>query len=136
MTDVRTDKSLEVDPSVRELISSATKDVSTLVSAQIELAKAELKESASEAAGGIAMLVAAGVMAFLAFIFLLITIAYVLVQLGLPIWAGFGIVTLVLLIVTGILALVGKKHLAKIKGPERTIEQANETKEVLQNLNH
>ena len=40
-------------------------------------------------------------------IFLLVTLAYVLVQLGLQVWAGFGIVTLVLLLVGGIIALVG-----------------------------
>ena len=61
-------------------------------------------------------------------IFLLVTIAYVLVQLGLPVWAGFGIVTLVLFIVGLILLIVGRGHAKKVKGPERAVEQMEITK--------
>ena len=65
-------------------------------------------------------------------IFLLVTFAYVLVALGLPVWAGFGIVTLVLFIVAAVLGLLGKKESAKIKGPDRTIVQIEQTKAALQ----
>jgi membrane protein implicated in regulation of membrane protease activity len=71
-------------------------------------------------------------MAALGGIFLLVTLAYVLVALGLPVWAGFGIVTLLLFIVAAILGLLGKKESAKIKGPERTIAQIEQTTATLQ----
>lgn len=134
MTTTGTNPQDQVDPSVRELVTSATKDLQNLIKGQIELAKLELQESMKTAAAASGLFVAAGVLAALGFIFLLVTIAYVLVALGLPVWAGFGIVTLVLFIVTAILLLVGKKRAAKIKGPERTQVQIELTKDALSNL--
>lgn len=131
MTSAPTDQSPQTDPTVRELITSAASDVSELLSAQVELAKAEIKESASQAASAFAVLVVAAVVAFLALIFLLVTIAYVLVALGLPVWAGFGIVTLGLIVIAAIAGLVGKKHMAKVQAPERTIAQLNQTQQAL-----
>lgn len=119
------------EPTVRELVVSATADISTLVSDQIELTKTEIKESAAQAGSAFGMIAGAVVAAGLGVIFLLVTIAYVLVAFGLPVWAGFGIVTLFLLIVGAILGLVGKKHAEKVKGPERAIKQFNETKQAL-----
>jgi len=108
------------DKSIGELIASLQSDVSTLVTDQIALAKAEMRESAKNAAAAGAFIAVAAFMAVLAFIFLLVTLAYVLVQLGLPVWAGFGIVTLVLLLVVAICALIARSRGQKVKGPERT----------------
>jgi Na+-transporting methylmalonyl-CoA/oxaloacetate decarboxylase gamma subunit len=55
----------------------------------------------------------------------------VLVQLGLPTWAGFGIVTLLLIIVAAILFVVGRKRLETIKPPERSPASIEKTKAVL-----
>lgn len=123
------DDDLQVEPSVRELVSTAVDEASTMISAQVELAKAEIRESAQNAARAFGMLAVAGVFAFLGFIFLLVTVAYVLVQLGLPIWAGFGIVTAFLFLVGLLLALVGKSKANKVKGPEHTMEQIEATKQ-------
>jgi multidrug transporter EmrE-like cation transporter len=130
MTTAQIDEN-KVDPSVRALVTSAANDVSTLVSAQVELAKAELKQSASQAAAAFALIAVAAVFLFLMFVFLLITIAYGLVEVGLPVWAGFGIVTLALLLIGGVLILVGKKRAAKIKGPEQTVVEIDKLKEAL-----
>ena len=47
---------------------------------------------------------------------------------GLPIWLGFLIVAVVLFLIAGILALVGKKALAKAKPvPEKAIASTQET---------
>lgn len=100
-----------------------------MLSAQVELAKAEMRESAQSAARAFGMLVVAGVICFLGLIFLLVTIAYVLVQFGLPIWAGFGIVTAFLFLLGLILALVGKANASKVKGPEHTMGQIEATKQ-------
>lgn len=114
------------EPTVRELIGTAAQDISTILTGQVELAKAELRESAKQAGSAFGLLAVAGFLGVLAFIFLLVTMAYVLVQLGLPVWAGFGIVTLVLLLAALGLAVAGKKHFEKVKGPERTIKQLEE----------
>jgi membrane protein implicated in regulation of membrane protease activity len=103
-----------------------------LVKAQIALAKLELQQTGRAAGKTGIFLVSALSMAALGGIFLLVTLAYVLVALGLPVWAGFGIVTLLLFVVAAILGLLGKKESAKIKGPDRTIAQIEQTKATLQ----
>ena len=117
--------------SLGAMVKGITEDLSTLVRGEIELAKTELSSSAKTAANGGALLVVAGVTAFLAVVFLLLTLAWVLVQLGLPIWAGFGIVTLLLLIVAAIVGVLGKKRLDTITGPERTQASIEEAKALL-----
>lgn len=112
--------------SLGAMVSGVTADLSLLVKDQIALAKSELRESARSAASGSAMFVAAGVLAFLAFVFLLVTAAYGLVAAGLPTWAGFGIVTLVLVVVAVVLVLVGRRQLQGVRGPERTQQQLAE----------
>ncbi len=87
------------DDSIRSLISSVTSDAQSLLKAQAELTQVELKQTASQAGGVGAMFVGALLFAGMAGIFILITLAYVLVALGLPVWAGFGIVALVLVVV-------------------------------------
>jgi hypothetical protein len=117
--------------SLGPMVSGVTEDLSLLVHDQIALTKSELRQSAKVAATSSAMLVAAAVVAFLALVFLLVTAAYGLVAAGLPTWAGFGIVTLVLIIVTVVLGLVGAKRLRRVRGPERSAYQLSETKAML-----
>jgi ABC-type multidrug transport system fused ATPase/permease subunit len=113
------------------LVSEVTQDLSTLVRGEIELAKTELRESAKSAATGTGLFVGAAVVATFAVFFLIFTLAYVLVQLGLPTWAGFGIVTLLLLIVAAVLVLVGKKQYESVKGTERSTASIAKSKAVL-----
>jgi uncharacterized membrane protein YqjE len=104
--------------SLGTLVSGVTEDLSSLVRGEIELAKTELRESARTAGRGTGLLLGAGVLAFLGVIFLLLTAAWGLVQAGLPTWAAFGIVTLVLVALATILGLLGKRQLERIKAPE------------------
>ena len=97
----------QTDPGIIELVRSAAADTTELVKQQIELTKAEVKESVKTAGSSFGMIAVGLFILLLGVIFLLVTLAYVLVQLGLQVWAGFGIVTLVLLLVGGIIALVG-----------------------------
>ena len=117
--------------SLGSLVSGVSEDISTLLRGEIELVKTEIKESASKAGKGSGLLIGAAVLGFLGIIFVLLTLAWVLVQLGLPTWAGFGIVALLLLIVTAILGLLGKKQLESVKGPERSSASIAKTKAVL-----
>jgi hypothetical protein len=112
------------------LVSGVTEDLSTLVRGEIELAKTEVRQSVKTAASGGGLLVGALVVASVGALFLLLTLAWVLVALGLPTWAGFGIVTLLLLIVAMVLGLVGKKQLERVKGPQRSPASIAKTKAV------
>lgn len=120
--------------SIGQLVSSITEDFSALIRGEIELAKAEMRESAQKAGAGAGLFAAAGLLAFFAFIFLLVAAAYGLVAAGLPVWAGFLIVALVLLIIAGILGFLGKRFFDRVKGPERAKAQQEATKRVLSSV--
>ena len=120
------------EASLKALVAAAVADLQRLIKAQIALAKLELQQSGRAAGKTGIFIVGALSMAAMGGIFLLVTLAYVLVALGLPVWAGFGIVTLVLFIVAAVLGLLGKKESAKIKGPDRTIAQIEQTKAAIQ----
>jgi hypothetical protein len=110
-----------------QLVSDASKDLSSIVRSEVALAKAEVKRDVSAAAVGAAMFVVAGVFAFLALILLLIAAAYGLVAAGLSPWLAFLIVGGALLLIGVLLVLFGKWRLGKIKPPERTIRTTKET---------
>ena len=119
------------EPSVGTLVQSAMSDVSTLVRAEIELAKAEIGRSAKKAGISVGLFGAAGVLAGLAGIYLFVTIAEALTALGLPRWVSYGIVTVLLLVLAGIAALIGRRMLKKIEKPERTMETLSDLPDVL-----
>jgi hypothetical protein len=124
----------ERDMSIGQLVSQATADVQSLVKSQIELTKLEVSTSVKEAAAGSGLLVGAGTLAFLGFIFLLITAAEGMIAAGLSAWLSFLIVALVLIVVAAILGFVGKKRFEKVKGPERSIKALEATKSSLSHL--
>lgn len=118
-------------PDQRSLVALLTQTVvdgQRLIAAQVALAKAEL-QSTTKLVGRAAIfgLVALGALTMFS-IFLLITIAYVLVELGLPTWAGFGIVTLVLLITAGIAGGLAVARAKAINGPQVIVEEFEQTK--------
>ncbi len=116
------------EPTIGQLVASASKDISTIVRAEVALAKAEVTTGVASLGKGAGLLAAAGVVGIFAVAFLLTAAAWGLVALGLPAWAGFLIVCGVLLVVALILALVGKKAIGSAQPkPERAIEQAQQT---------
>jgi hypothetical protein len=119
------------DTSIAALLNSAIADGQMLVKQQIELAKSELSYSAKQAASTSGLLIGAGVLGFLAFVFLLVAGAYGIVAAGLPVWAGFLIVAGLLLLVAAILGLLGRSRARKVGPPQRAISQAQETKAIL-----
>lgn len=109
------------------LFAAASRDLSTLVRSEIELAKAEFRSQAKNGAMGGAMFGAAAFLGVLAIILLSVAAAYGLVALGLhPGWA-FLIVAGFYLLVAGILAMVGKQAVGKVGPPERTIRTSKDT---------
>lgn len=120
------------EASIKALVAAAVADLQRLVKAQIALAKLELQQTGRAVGKTGVFFVGALAMASIGGLFLLVTLAYVLVALGLPVWAGFGIVTLVLFLVAAVLGLLGKKEAAKIKGPDRTIAEIERTRDAIQ----
>jgi hypothetical protein len=105
--------------STGQLIASIKDDLSGLVRSEVELAKAELRESAARAGAGSALGVAAAYCLVLASVVLVIAAAYGLTGLGLhPGWA-FLIVGGALVLLAALLLLVARGRFTGIRGPER-----------------
>ena len=114
-----------------QLVADATQDISTIVRSEIALAKAEVTAEAKIAGKGAGMLAGAAFVGLLGLIFLFHTLANVL-DVWLPLWAGYLITTVVLFLLAALLGLVGKNSMSKVKPkPERTIRNAQETIEAI-----
>jgi len=109
------------EKSLGELVATATKDLSLLVSQEVALAKAELKKEVAHAGKGAGMLGGAGVTGLFALIFLSIAAAYAISWFGIGLGWGFFIVGMVYLLLAAVLGLLGKKQLSKVGPPEKTI---------------
>lgn len=90
------------------------------------LARAEIIVSAKALGTGIALALVAVGLTLLAAIFLMIALAYFLVFLGLPAWAAFLIVAVMVLIVIVILALIARKQFTTVSLPTRTLAMLDE----------
>ncbi|HYY12704.1 MAG TPA: phage holin family protein [Kineosporiaceae bacterium] len=110
-----------------QLVAQASDDLSGIVRAEIALAKAELRADVKNAALGGGLFGAAGYLGLLASILLVIALAFGLVAAGLKAWLAFLVVAVVLLVLAGLLALVGKSRIGKLGPPERTIRNAQAT---------
>lgn len=110
------------EPSLGELVSTATRDLSSLIRTEVQLAKVEIKREVATAGKGAGLFGGAGFAGLLALVFLSISAAYGISWLGLPLGWAFFTVGLVYLIAAGVLALTGKKQISSVGAPEKTIE--------------
>ncbi len=115
------------EPTLGQLVASASRDLSLLIRSEIELAKTEVRVDARNAAKGGAMFGGAAFLGLLAVILLSIAAAYGLTALGLHAGFAFLIVAGVYLLIAGILALVGVRAVKKVGPPKRTIRTARES---------
>lgn len=111
--------------SLGDLLSEVSRDISTLMRQEVELAKAEAKESATKAGKGGGMLAGAGVAGHFVLLFLSVALWYALGELmGL----GWSAVVVAVLwgIIAAVLASMGRKELKAIKGMPQTVETVQE----------
>ncbi|WP_426764958.1 phage holin family protein [Pseudarthrobacter sp. 1G09] len=107
--------------SLGDLLGDVTRDLSTLMRQEVDLAKAELKQSATRAGKGGGMLAGAGVAGHFVLLFLSLALMFglgALMPLG---WAAV-IVAVIWAIAAAVLASVGRKELKEIKGLPQTGE--------------
>ncbi|WP_051142717.1 phage holin family protein [Gryllotalpicola ginsengisoli] len=117
------------DESLGELIAGATRDLSTLVSQEIELAKAEAKQSVTSAATAGGMFAVAVYGALMGVFFLSVALWWALGTLVGNGWSGL-IVAVIWLLIAAVGALVGRQRLSRI-GLQQTAEAAREIPETL-----
>nr|WP_026537336.1 phage holin family protein [Arthrobacter sp. 9MFCol3.1] len=111
--------------SLGDLLGEVTRDMSTLMRQEVELAKIELKQSATRAGKGTGMLAGAGVAGHFVLLFLSLALWWALGNvMGLG-WSGV-VVAVIWAVVAAVLAAMGRKELNAIKGMPRTAETLQE----------
>lgn len=116
------------DPTIGKLVTDASRDISTLISKEIQLAKTELKISVTNAGVGAGFFAAAAFLGVLAIIMLSVAIAYFINWNGhgLDLHWAFLIVFGFYLLVAGLLVFLGIRRVKKVKAPEAAIRQGKE----------
>lgn len=132
MTDMPTPSQQKAaETSLGELVGEVSRDLSTLMRKELELAKTELAESAKRAGKGAGLLGGAGYAGSMAVLFL-----------SLALWWGLGdlidslgwsavIVAVIWAIVAGVLFAVGRSRLKSVQGAPQTVETVKEIPDAL-----
>jgi uncharacterized membrane protein YqjE len=117
--------------SLGDLLSELTRDLSTLMRKEIELARVETTEKISNATQSIVWMIAGGLIAYTGVIALVIAVIVALAGL-VPLWLSALIVG-VLLVVVGTIAInsgrSALRHLSVV--PEKTLESIKEDAELV-----
>ena len=123
----------DTDPTLGKLVMDAQRDISSLVSKEIQLAKSELKVSIKHGGVGIGLFAGAAFLGLLAVIMLSVSIAYFIHWngAGLDLHWAFLIVFGLYLLLAGLLAFIGIKQVKQVKAPERAIEQGKQIPQAL-----
>jgi len=121
---------LRDERSLGDLFSDLSRETTTLVRQEVQLAKAELTQSATEAARGIGMLLAGGAVAYAGLLFLLLAIVFGLIQAGWDAWLSALVVGLVVVAIGAVLVLRARESLKPANlAPRRTVETLKEDQE-------
>lgn len=113
-----------------DLLAEVSRDISTLMRQEVELAKAELRESAKRAGKGAGLFSGAGVAGMLALVFLSVALWWGLGYVMGNAWSAV-LVAVLWGIVAAILAVVGKKEVDAITGMPKTVDTLKEIPDTL-----
>jgi Putative Actinobacterial Holin-X, holin superfamily III len=118
----------DTEPTIGRLVTDASRDISSLIHSEIQLAKSELKVSVKNGGTGAGLFAAAGFIAVLAIIMLSVAFAYLIHWNGdgLALQWAFLIVFAAYLLIAALLAFLGIKKVKKVRAPERAIAQGKQ----------
>ncbi len=118
------------DRSVGELFGEVSRDLSVLVRQEIALAKAETTQSAKRAGTGAGLFIGAAVGTYLTLLFLSIAAWW---SIGNATGRGWSavIVAAFWLIVAGVLALMGRRAMAQVRGLPQTADTVKDIPDAL-----
>jgi hypothetical protein len=121
------------EPTIGRLVHDASRDISSLVKKEIQLAKSELKVSVRAGGLGLGLFAAAGFLLVLAVIMFSVFLAYLIHWNGdgLDLHWAFLIVFGAYVLLAALLAFLGLRSVKKVRAPERAIHQAQEAKAAL-----
>ena len=116
--------------SVGELFSEVAEDLSTLMRQEVELAKAELRQSATRAGKGAGLLAGAGVSGHMVLLF-----ASVAAWWGIGDATGHGwsalIVAAIWLVIAAALGLMGRREISAVPGIPQTTQTVKQIPDVI-----
>ena len=118
----------DTDPTIGRLVTDASRDISSLITQEIQLAKSELKVSVRAGGLGLGLFAAAAFVAVLAIIMLSVALAYLINWNGegLDLHWAFLIVFIVYTLIAALLGFIGYKKIQKVGPPEKAIAQGKQ----------
>lgn len=132
MTDMPTPSQQKAaETSLGDLVGEVSRDLSILMRKELELAKAELSESAKRAGAGAGLLGGAGYAGAMAVFFLSVALWWGLGDLIDSLGWSAVIVAVLWAIIAGILYAVGRNRLKTVQGAPRTVETVKEIPDAL-----
>jgi uncharacterized membrane protein YqjE len=123
------------DQSIGGLVKEATAHMSTLVRAEVELAKAEVTAEVKKGVQGSVYFVIALTILLFSLFFAFFALGEVL-AIWLPRSAAFGIVFGLMLLTAAFFGFLGYLRVRRIRKPERTISTLKESAQVLAHRGH
>jgi len=108
-------------PSVGQLLSDVTQDISTLMRQEVELAKAEIRQSATKAGKGAGMLAGAGISGHMVLLFASVAAWWAIGDETGRGWSAL-IVAAGWLVITTVLALAGRRAVKTVSGLPQTAD--------------
>ena len=118
------------EPSIGDLIKDATTQVSTLVRAEVALARAEITRDVRKGLTGSVFFIGALVVLFYSTFFFFFFLAELL-NTWLWRWVAYLIVFGIMVVVGALLGLLGFLKVRRIRGPRETIASVRETRTAL-----
>jgi hypothetical protein len=132
MTDMPTPSQQKAaETSLGDLVGEVSRDLSELMRKELELAKAELSESAKRAGAGAGLLGGAGYAGAMAVFFLSVALWWGLGDLIDSLGWSAVIVAVIWAIIAAILYAVGRKRLKTVQGAPKTVETVKEIPDAL-----
>ena len=117
------------------MVASLIEDMIALVRGHIELAKTEIRDAVTSVLTSTVYFIVALMVGWFALLFLLVAGALGINAAGLPLWASFLIMTVVMGILIGILVWRGVRRLKKMRSSRLSFESLNKTAEMFRDLN-
>ena len=117
--------------SVGDLLGEVTRDLSTLLRQEVELAKAEVRQSAQQAAKGGSMFAGAGVAGHMVLLFLSVALWWALGNAMGRSWSAL-VVAAVWAVIGAVLFVRGRAEARRVKGLPRTAESIKKIPNALQ----
>jgi len=126
------DRAPDDNRSLGELFGDLGRQVGTLVRQEVDLAKVELSQKASQTGRNVASLAVGGLIAYAGLLIVLMGIAFLLVQVGLDASIAFLIVGLIVLAIGGFLVWRGMQQMREMDlAPRQTVETMKENVEMI-----